>query len=69
MARHTQIVQNNKFSTSLQYHKKEMSDEVDFLYADSHGNYLQTDAMTFDGNGQAFPKFPKYQVCNVFRIS
>ena len=46
-----------------------MSDEVDFLYADSDENYQQTDTMTFDGNGQAFPKFPKYKVCNVFRIS
>ena len=23
----------------------------------------------FDGDGQAFPKFPKQQVCNVFTIS
>ena len=53
----------------MQYHKKEMSDDVDFLYANSDENYLQSDTMTFDGNGQAFLKFPKYQVCNVFRIS
>ena len=23
----------------------------------------------FDGYGQAFPKFPKYQICNAFTIS
>ena len=36
-----------------------MSDKVDFLHVDKDENYLQTDTMTFDGDGQAFPKFPK----------
>ena len=30
MVRHAQITQNNKFDISLQYLKKELSDEVDF---------------------------------------
>ena len=30
VARHAQITQNNKFTISLQYLKKEVSDEVDF---------------------------------------
>ena len=34
MARHIQITQNNKFAISLQYFKKEVSNEVDFLHAD-----------------------------------
>ena len=46
-----------------------MTDEVDFLHADRDENYLQIDTMIFDGDGQAFPKFPKLQVCNVFTIS
>ena len=51
--------QNNKFSIPLQCHKKEVSDEVDFLHADKDENYLQIDTMIFDGDGQAFPKFPQ----------
>ena len=59
MARHAQITQNNKFTTSLKYLNKEVSDEVDFLHADKHESFLQIDTITFDGDGQAFPKFPK----------
>ena len=54
MAKHVQITQNNKFTISLQYFKKEVSDEVDFLHADKHESFLQVDTMIFDGNGQAF---------------
>ena len=59
MARYAQITQNNKFAVSLQYLKKELSDEVDFLLTDKHERFLQTDTVIFDGDGQAFPKFPK----------
>ena len=43
----------------LQYLKKEVSDEADFLHADKHESCLQIDTMIFDGDGQAFPKLPK----------
>ena len=69
MARHAQITRSNKFSISLKYLKKEVNDEVDFSHADKDENYLQIDTMTFDGDGQAFPKLPKWQVYNVFIIS
>ena len=59
MARHVQFTQNNTFSISLQYLKKELSDEVDLLHADKDESYLKIDTIIFDGNGQAFPKFPK----------
>ena len=59
VARHAQITQNNKFAISLQYLKKEVSDEVDFLHADKHESFLQIDTMIFDGHDQVFPKFPK----------
>ena len=59
MSRHAQITQNNKFYISLQYLKKEVSDEVDFLHAEKDESYLQIGIMIFDGDGQAFPKFPK----------
>ena len=59
MARHAQITQNNKFALSLQYHTKEVRDEVDILHANKYESFLQVDTMIFDGNGQAFPKFPK----------
>ena len=45
MARHAQITQNNRFAISLQYLKKELSDEVDFLHADKHESLLQTDSI------------------------
>ena len=41
-ARHIQIIQNNKFAISLQYLKKEMNDEVEFLYSYKHENLPQT---------------------------
>ena len=46
-----------------------MSDEVEFLLADKHESFLQFDIMIFDGDCQAFLKFAKQQVCNVFTIS
>ena len=58
MARHAQISQN-KFAISLQYLKKELSDEVDFLHADKHESMLQIDGMILMGDGQVFPKFPE----------
>ena len=39
----------------MQYLKKEVSDKVDFLYADKHENFLQIDTIIFDEDGQAFP--------------
>ena len=45
MTRHAQITQNNKFAISLQYLKKELSDEVDFLHADKHESLLQINSM------------------------
>ena len=45
MARHAQITQNNKFAISLQYLKKEVIDEVDFLHANKHESLLQIDTM------------------------
>ena len=42
LARHTQI---NKFAIFLQYLKKELSNEVDFLHADKHESLLQIDSM------------------------
>ena len=61
VAKHAQITQNKKFAISFQYRKKEVSDEVDFLHTDKHGNFLKIDTMIFDGDDQAFPKFPKLQ--------
>ena len=49
VARHAQITQNNKFAISLQYLKKKLSDEVDFLHADKHESLLQVDSMILMG--------------------
>ena len=45
VARHTQNTQNNKFAISLQYVKKDVSDEDDSLHADNHESLLQIDTM------------------------
>ena len=49
LAWHAQITQNNKFAISLQYLKKEVSNEVDFLHAVKHKSLLQIDRMIFVG--------------------
>ena len=49
VTRHTQITQDSKFAVSLQYLKKELSDEVDFLHADKHESLLQIDSMILMG--------------------
>ena len=43
--------QNTKFAISLKFLKKEVSDEVNFLQADKHENFLQINTRIFDGNG------------------
>ena len=43
MARHSHITQNNKVAISLQYIKKEVSDEIGFPHADKHESSLQID--------------------------
>ena len=44
-----QIIQNNKLTISLQYLKKEVSDEADFLHVDKHESALQSDTMILMG--------------------
>ena len=41
MIKHSQSKQNNKFAISLQYLKKEVRDEVHFLYADKHQSFYK----------------------------
>ena len=43
MVKYSQSSQNSKFSMSLQYLKKEVRDEVEFLHADKHQSFLQVD--------------------------
>ena len=59
MARHAQIIQNNKFPISVPYLYKEVSEEADFLRADKHESLATYWYYDFDGDGQVFPKFPK----------
>ena len=54
-----QLQSHKKFAISLQYLKKAVNDDVDFLHADKHESFLQIDNMIFDGDGQSFPKFSK----------
>ena len=46
MVKHSQSSQKSKFVMSLQYLKKEVRDEVDFLHADKHQSFLQVDFNT-----------------------
>ena len=43
MVKHSQSSQKSKFVMSLQYLKKEVRDEVDFLQADKHQSFLEVD--------------------------
>ena len=49
MARHAKINQNNKFAISLQYLKKDLSNEVDFLHVDKDESSLQIGSMILMG--------------------
>ena len=46
MVKHSQSSQNTKFVMSLQYLKKEVWDEIDFLHADKHPSFLLVDFNT-----------------------
>ena len=43
MVKHSQSSQTRKLAMSLQYLKKEVRNEVDFLHADKHQSFLQVD--------------------------
>ena len=58
MTRHVQITQNNKFPISLQYVKKEVCNEVDFLHADKNESFLQIDTVILMG-WSSIPKVTK----------
>ena len=53
------MTQNNKFSISLQYLEREVSDEVVFLHGNKDETYLQIDTMIFHEGGQVFPRSSK----------
>ena len=67
VARQAQIIQNSKFAISLQYAKKEVSNEVDFLLADKHESLLQIEAMILTGMVK-HSKVCKIASFNVFAI-
>ena len=46
MVKHSKSHQNSWFAMSLQYLKKEVRDEVDFLHADKHQSLLQVNFNT-----------------------
>ena len=68
VTRHAQISQNNKFAISLQYLKKEFSNEVDFFHVDMHENLLQIDSMILMGIVKHSQSFQNSK-CNVLTIS
>ena len=46
MVKHSKSCQNSNFAMPLQYVKKKVRDEVDFLHADEHQSFLQVDFKT-----------------------
>ena len=54
MVKHFQSSQNSKFTVSIEYLKKEVRDEVDFLHADAKNKHqlLKIDMIVFDGNSK-----------------
>ena len=59
IARHAQSTQNNKFAISLQYLKKDLKNEVGFLFVDKRQRFLQIHTIILDVCGQACPNYPK----------
>ena len=57
-ASHAFSTQNDMYTVSLQYLKKELSSKVDVLHTDKHESILQVDSIIFDGFGQAYPRYP-----------
>ena len=55
--KHAQSTKNNNFAVSLQYLKKVVSDEVDFLHVDKDRGLIQIDTMILMETG--IPKIPK----------
>ena len=47
VAQHTQSTQNNKFTLSLQYLKENLKDKVEFLPANKHQRFLQSNTTIF----------------------
>ena len=48
MVKYSQSCQNSEFGISLQYFKKEVKDEVDFLHADEHQSFIKVYFNTLD---------------------
>ena len=65
MARHAQVTQNNKFSIFLEYYKKELSDEANFLHTDKHKSLLQIESMIL----MEIVKYSQYSGNSKFVIS
>ena len=45
------LARHKNYIISLQYVKKKVSDEADFLHVDIYQSFLQVDAIFFDGFG------------------
>ena len=56
MIKHFQSTQSNKFAISLQYLKKEVRKEVNFLHADEHQSLYKLRLLFFDVSGQSTQK-------------
>ena len=70
VSRHAQSSQNKKFAYLCNISTKNirLKVEVFFLPADKYESFLQGDTI-LDVYNQAYPKYPKQQVCNIFAIS
>ena len=50
MVKHSQSTQNSEFAMSLQYLKKEVKDEIDFLLAGKHQSFIKVSKFQYFGN-------------------
>ena len=51
VARHAYSTQNNKFAISLQYHKENVKDKVEFLPTVKQESFLQVDTVKLPNSG------------------
>ena len=52
VVRHAKSTQDNKYTISLKYLKKEVGDQIDFFHADKLQSFLQVDTISFNAFDQ-----------------
>ena len=69
IAKHARSIKNKKFVCLCNLYQKTWGLKLIFLPADKHKSFLQVHSITVGIRSQAYAKYPKQQVCNIFAVS